>query len=386
LKSPIPKIQSPSLEGLIEIEPLIAPEANSVPPLASRTLETEILAVLPSGASTAPEVRDATSVAASQVAWTGDPDAMMSPYELACSNAPELYAPLELEEVEILHFDRDDLPCFNDESYADLPRKGRLRSMFYTSLVYPPARPFEGPLPPVLCAITVVAPLPPWGEGVLFPDVPSADTLVSPVGKTHHRVNSVHWSSVRWTKEYAEEGEPESNEQEEPEEVQVNWTHGLPFENSPKPSKRKLRLSIQKQLKSHRRALKRYRRNLRVDKKGTAPSAAEESPAQDNPPHEPVNPSEDTSTPPAASKPDSDSDEEISDSDSSPKEDTAPDVLKNLREDLRKAILACLYYRNKYLKRLRLIALNARKHLIATPTKRSQRISKRLPCLCTTPR
>jgi hypothetical protein len=207
------------------------------------------------------------------------------------------------------------------------------------------------------------------GDGVLFPDVPSADTLVSPVGKTHHRVNSVHWSSVRWTKEYAEEGEPESNEQEEPEEVHVNWTHGLPFENSPKPSKRKLRLSIQKQLKSHRRALKRYRRNLRVDKKGTAPSAAEESPAQDNPPHEPVNPSEDTSTSPAVPKPDSDSDEEISDSDSSPKEDTAPDVLKNLREDLRKAILACLYYRNKYLKRLRLIALNARKHLVATPDK-----------------
>jgi hypothetical protein len=38
---------------------------------------------------------------------------------------------------------------------------------------------------------------------------------------------------------------------------------------------------------------------------------------------------------------------------------------KELKEELREAILACKYYRDKYLKRLRLLALAARSRLVA---------------------
>jgi hypothetical protein len=44
-----------------------------------------------------------------------------------------------------------------------------------------------------------------------------------------------------------------------------------------------------------------------------------------------------------------------------------PEALKDLKEELRQAILKCLYYRNKYLKRLRAIALESRNRLAATP-------------------
>jgi hypothetical protein len=57
------------------LEPLTAPETKSVPPLIFRALETVNPAMLSSSTPVAPEVRDATSVAASLIAWTGDPEA-----------------------------------------------------------------------------------------------------------------------------------------------------------------------------------------------------------------------------------------------------------------------------------------------------------------------
>jgi hypothetical protein len=165
-------------------------------------VETDALAVLPSSASQAPEVRDATSVAASLVAWTGDPSAMLPVSMLNSPDPPDLYAPLELENFEVLHLDRDDYTCVRDESYAELPNKGRLHSTFYDTLVRPPARPFQRPLPPVGYVIAVVTPLPPWGEGVLLSDtsvidnVLSADTLMSPVGETHRLSNPSHSAEI----------------------------------------------------------------------------------------------------------------------------------------------------------------------------------------------
>ena len=73
MKSPNFKIQSPVTDSFITIEPLINPESHSVPPLASANLVTD-LAVLSSGQLSAPDVRDATSVAASILAWDGYPE------------------------------------------------------------------------------------------------------------------------------------------------------------------------------------------------------------------------------------------------------------------------------------------------------------------------
>jgi hypothetical protein len=67
---------------------------------------------------------------------------------------PDLCSPLEIQEVlvhEVLLLDmnlscendvkyRDSLDCFRDETYAQLPQKGPLHSLYYTTLVYPPTR------------------------------------------------------------------------------------------------------------------------------------------------------------------------------------------------------------------------------------------------------
>lgn len=81
LKSPPTKIQSPCLEELLKIEPLVAPEPTSVPPPGSLAMATESYAVPNSGNISSPEVRDATSVAASLTAWDGYPAARNLPTE-----------------------------------------------------------------------------------------------------------------------------------------------------------------------------------------------------------------------------------------------------------------------------------------------------------------
>ena len=67
------KIQSLSPESLLKIDPLVDLEPGSVPPLGSLSLVTDVSAVLRSGQPLAPEVKDATSVAASLAAWDGYP-------------------------------------------------------------------------------------------------------------------------------------------------------------------------------------------------------------------------------------------------------------------------------------------------------------------------
>ena len=94
LKSPLLKIQSPSVGGFIKIDPLISPETNSVPPLVSRALGADVNAVLPSCASTAPEVKDATSVAATIDAWAGNPPLPPQPVAPVSSPAEPSSAPI----------------------------------------------------------------------------------------------------------------------------------------------------------------------------------------------------------------------------------------------------------------------------------------------------
>ena len=169
MKSPTFKIQSPA-EGLIKIEPLYPPEPPSVPPLGSGGVAAGCLAVPTSVRPLAPEVRDATSVAASQVAWTGDPQA--PPHQMCVEPSrgtaytfqtvlrlldceppepPDLDQPLDLEDpfgpVSVFTIERDYLPCFRDERYAELPVKGPLYSFFYTTLVFQTAHPFRPSVP-----------------------------------------------------------------------------------------------------------------------------------------------------------------------------------------------------------------------------------------------
>ena len=72
MKSPTSKIQSPVCDSFVKVEPLFNPEPDSVPPLISGALVT-VPAAHPSGQPLAPDVRDATSVAASLLAWDGYP-------------------------------------------------------------------------------------------------------------------------------------------------------------------------------------------------------------------------------------------------------------------------------------------------------------------------
>ena len=67
------KIQSLYPESFLKIDPLVDLEPGSVPPLGSLSLVTDVSAVLRSGQPLAPEVKDATSVAASLAAWDGYP-------------------------------------------------------------------------------------------------------------------------------------------------------------------------------------------------------------------------------------------------------------------------------------------------------------------------
>ena len=169
MKSPVSKIQSSSIEGMQKIEPLIFPERDSVPPLCSGTLMTDGTAVSPTVQPLAPVVRDATSVAASQVAWTGDPspttpmrdtpraaqpqineDIVFCRRSLVLLAAdmlpplpPSLEAPLEMDPTEyvaqVASFERDAHPCFEDSEYARYPVRGPLHTFYYTSVVVPPA-------------------------------------------------------------------------------------------------------------------------------------------------------------------------------------------------------------------------------------------------------
>ena len=141
----------------------------------------------------APEVRDATSVAASQVAWTGDPHApphrpcsfgsgLVCPdgaFILLCEEAPkppDLYALIGLTDLDdpetVLNINRDNYQCFQDEEYAKFPEKGPLYTFFNSYVVYPPARPYcpRAPLAPERMLLdpldySVVLPLLAWGGG-----------------------------------------------------------------------------------------------------------------------------------------------------------------------------------------------------------------------------
>ena len=213
MKSPPQKIQSQELT-LIDIEPLITPEPKSVPPPSSGVLATVSNAVLPLDCPMAPKVQDATTMAASLSAWTGDPsplapilqpdvydnevyyDAMLIPPSY--SGPPDLDIPLELEiptaPVEVFNVIRDHYPCqhssvytirddhqcFQDVEYSKLPRKGPLYTFFYSTLVYLPTRPLiqRRPAQPVPVKVNpppflvlkppnvpAVSDLPAWGGG-----------------------------------------------------------------------------------------------------------------------------------------------------------------------------------------------------------------------------
>ena len=100
MKSPIFKIQSPVPDLFIKIEPICNPEPNSVPPLISDSLVT-VPAVYPSGQPLAPDVRDATSVAASLSAWDGYPDPSLMPQQVdapaICPYEPSVNTPEETQ-------------------------------------------------------------------------------------------------------------------------------------------------------------------------------------------------------------------------------------------------------------------------------------------------
>ena len=187
MKSPTPKIQFQIEESYIKIEPLVAPEQNSVPPLRSAALKLEGQAVPKSGQSLTPEVQDATSVAASLNAWDGDPVSSPAPALPSADTFFEVDMDVatvfSVEQPLFPAFDiyRDTYPCFSDESYSKLPRKGPLRSLFYTTLVYPPTRPgaVQPPvqplreIPPVPCSldVSILSPLPPTGGDGMLPDM-----------------------------------------------------------------------------------------------------------------------------------------------------------------------------------------------------------------------
>ena len=87
MKSPSSKIQSPVNDLLVKVNPIFNPEPHSVPPLSSRPLVT-VPAVLTSAQPLAPDVKDATSVAASLLAWDGYPEPAIQPQ--SCFKSPTI--------------------------------------------------------------------------------------------------------------------------------------------------------------------------------------------------------------------------------------------------------------------------------------------------------
>ena len=100
LKSPHLKIQSPDSNSIIKIQPLIDLEPHSVPPLSSTDLVTGP-AVLPSAQPLAPDVKNATSVAASLLAWDGYPESASKPQVISSIPIP---AQLDLQRIQYHHF------------------------------------------------------------------------------------------------------------------------------------------------------------------------------------------------------------------------------------------------------------------------------------------
>ena len=111
------------MKCLVKIDPLVDPgrKRSSVPPQTPWALEANNSAVLPPCARVVPEVLDATSVAASLVAWTDDPDAPQSfaipgVSSLSASSAPDLYFPLKVHTVSLYDVLRLDLePAYHSE-------------------------------------------------------------------------------------------------------------------------------------------------------------------------------------------------------------------------------------------------------------------------------
>ena len=188
------------------------------------------------------------------------------------------------------------------------------------------------------------------------------------------------WTSIQWTKEYQSGSLDDPDEDDEQiAYFEVNWTHGLQCEEPKKPSssKRHMCLTIRKQLKHHQKSLKKYGRSLKLDvKKVESPG---DQTAKDTP-HVPNNSSSPSAT--GLRNPDEqfDSRSQIFDDELIPNEELKPDddnlkavtqdvpsLLKDRIESLRKTILQCRYYRDKYLKRLKTIALTARQKITAQP-------------------
>ena len=140
MKSPRTKIQSLDSETDIKIETLVDIEPGSVPPLGSLALVTESTAVPKSGHPLTPDVRDATSVAASLQAWHGDPgtDALLS----QSLPSPVCPAPVPMDNSPVIDSISLALPSEHQPSHD------------------PPTRP--GP-PAAQLNLAVVPPLPPWG-------------------------------------------------------------------------------------------------------------------------------------------------------------------------------------------------------------------------------
>ena len=192
---------------------------------------------------------------------------------------------------------------------------------------------------------------PPVGEKPDDDDRPSVAPLTGEGSSIPTR-----WNTIKWTKKYLPGDAEDSDEVAY---LDINWTHGLDCEEKSKPSKRQLRMSIRKQLKHHRRALKKYRRSLRVKDKETPKTAKVNAPTTEPELRDPTDIPEITPDLgiPMATNPDADIQ----------RPEKAVPALKDLGESLRKTILDCIYYRNKYMKRLKTIALAARQSITAQP-------------------
>ena len=182
MKSPRNKIQLLCPESFVKIDPLVDLEPGSVPPLGSLSMVTDASAVLQSGQPLAPDVKDATSVAASLAAWDGYP-----------SRSPELS-----EEIPTLNpVKPDPLSLDLDSALEDviLPSSPVLpQNIDFTQPSHdptvgcPPTRP--GP-PAAQLNLAVVPPLPPWGgeDGLPAFMTPCEE---SPQSKSvHHATNSL---------------------------------------------------------------------------------------------------------------------------------------------------------------------------------------------------
>ena len=114
MKSPIFKIQSPVDDCLVKVDPILNPESHSVPPLDSRPLVT-VSAVLTSAQPLAPDVKDATSVAASLLAWDGYP-------EPPCQSEPTLQLPTSISAIDPTSINAQPLSVDLDLVGAPSPR------------------------------------------------------------------------------------------------------------------------------------------------------------------------------------------------------------------------------------------------------------------------